>query len=441
MGSVAKITDLKSKADAALWTPGARPRHIKWTAAALRLGVAVLRDIREGDLTLRATALVYTTLLSLAPLLALSFSVLKGLGVQNMLQPFLLDLLSPLGAQSADIAERITGFVSNMQVGVLGALGLATLIYSVVALMGEIEGAFNAIWRVKRARPFALKLRDYLSVLLIGPVLMFISVALTTAARHAAFLGRWLGTGAASSTAEAAGEIVAWLLFVAAFTALYMFMPYTRVRPGPAIAAGALAGVLWKTLGWLFGVFVVSSASYAAIYSAFAALVLFMIWLYVGWLVVLVGASVCYYLQNPSNQRLSRVGRPLSPRVREKLALQVCALTGAAFYDGQPPPDALALAAALSLPALAVEEVAEGLVSAGILAQTGRGFVPGCPFDATDAGEMLDRLRRGDEGGISFETVPATDAVAAVIAALDDARRRSAGKITLKQLATGIDPA
>jgi membrane protein len=442
MAGAGKIIDLKSRAAAALWTPdsGDRPPHLQRTKATLRLAAAVLRDLREGDLTLRATALVYTTLLSLAPLLALSFSVLKGLGVQNALRPFLLDVLAPLGEQRYDITARIVGFVSNMEVGVLGALGLATLIYSVVSLMGEIEAAFNAIWRIKRPRPFAAKVRDFLSLLLLGPVLMFISVALTEAARHAEFLTRWFGAGIASSAARIAGEVTAWLLFVAVFTALYMIVPYTRVRPGPAFAAGTLAGVMWKVLGWLFGVFVAGSAGYAAVYSAFAALVLFMIWVYVAWMVVLAGASVCYYLQNPSNQRLSRLARRLSSRVRERLALQICAETGAAFYEGRPAPDAAGLATALSLPAGAIEEVAGDLVEAGILARTGEGgarLIPGCPFDTTPAGDMLARLRATGEDAVAADDVAVSPAVGEVLKTLDDALGRASGRTTLKQLATG----
>lgn len=436
MPSAANIRELAARAEAALWGAAPRPRYVRWPLAALRLAAAVLRDVREGNLSLRATSLVYITFLSLAPLLALSFSVLKGLGVHDALEPFLLNLVEPLGPQGQDIVARVTGFVDNMRVGVLGAVGLVTLVWSVVSLMGQIEKAFNDIWRVPRARPFVLRVRDYLSVLLIGPVFIFVSMALTTALRHADFLEKFLGSGTLGGVTEVIGTLAAWALFIMAFAALYMFIPYTRVRPLPALAAGAVTGALWKVLGWLFGVFVAGSASYAAIYSAFAALILFMIWTYVGWLIVLAGASVAYYMQNPSNQRLSRRARHLSPRVREKISLLVAAEVGTAFYSGLAPPGVAQLSGALSLPAAAVEDVAEDLVKSGFLAPTGRGgFIPGRPFDATTVDDMLRAIRSAGEGhGLGFADSKTPAAVQAALAAQEAALKDALGGITLKQL-------
>jgi membrane protein len=376
-----------------------RPRRARWGIALLRLAAAVVRDVREGALGLRAAALSYTTLLSLAPLLALSFSVLKAFGAGGELKSFLHSLLAPLGDQSEAVTDRIAEFVSHMQVGVLGALGMGFLIYSVIALMHDIELALNDIWRIRTKRPFALRLRDYLSVLLIGPVLMSMSVAITASLRRTDII-------AVPWAVQLLGDAVALLLFAAAFAALYMFMPFTRVRAAPACAAGLITGVMWKLLGWLFGVFVAGSASYAAIYSAFAALALFIIWVDMGWRVVLIGACICYYLQNPSNQRLPRGAKYLSLRVREKLAVAICAEVGGAFYSGASAPDMQGLSHALGLPAGAIAEVMEVLQSTGYIASTGpRGarFIPGRPFDATRVDDMLESLRAArEEGGLSY---------------------------------------
>lgn len=369
--------------------------------ACLRLIAAVGRDVQGGQLRLHAAALSYITLLSFVPMLALSFSVLKSFGAGDEMRPFLLHLLQPLGDQAEPVVERISAFVSNMQVGVLGAIGLSLLLYSVVALMQEIEFAFNDIWRVEGRRPFLLRVRDYLSVLMIGPVLMFIAVALPAALRHADL--PW--PAALTFAADAA----AWLLFSAAFAAIYMFMPYTRVKPLPACVAGIMTGLMWKTLGWLFGLFVSSSASYAAIYTAFAALVLFMIWVNIGWLTVLIGASVCYYLQNPSNQRLRR-GAILSIRMQEKIALALCAEIGRAFYTSLPPLNLTTLAERLALPVRAVSDVLNLLIETGFIAATGKServFIPARPFDTTQANDMLQALRAvGEEFGACATVLP-----------------------------------
>ncbi|MCK7580267.1 MAG: YihY/virulence factor BrkB family protein [Chromatiales bacterium] len=161
-----------------------------------RLVHAVVRDFADGQLTLRAMSLVYTTLLSLVPLLALSFSVLKGFGVHNQVRPALLAFLAPLGDKGVQITEQTIGFIDNIRVGVLGAVGLGLLIYTVTALLQKIELSFNYVWRVKRLRPLAQRFSQYLSVLTIGPVLVFSAIGIT-----ASLIEQCRGAGAARDRA------------------------------------------------------------------------------------------------------------------------------------------------------------------------------------------------------------------------------------------------
>jgi membrane protein len=416
-----------------------------WVAApiyVLRLFMAVARDLREGYLSLRATSLVYTTLLSFAPLLAICFSVLKGIGAHNEMERFLADFLEPLGEQGVMITQRVISFVDNIQIGVLGAVGVGLLIYSVIALMHKIETAFNDIWHVASTRSMTQRVRDYLGVLLIGPLFLALSVGMTTAVQHAAVVQEWLNIDFVGTTFETVFKIVPYILFGLAFAALYMFMPNTRVRLVPALTAGFVTGVLWKVLGKLFGVFVTGSASYAAIYSAFASLILFMIWLYVGWLIVLAGAAICYYLQNPSNQPISRKALQLSPRVREKVALQLCVEIGDMFYGQNRGMTLTRLAARLRVPSIVIEEVVMALTAAGVLAQTSSRrqveFIPGRPFDETSVSDMIAALRTGDETGvIGLTRIQASDEVERVLQTADDVMKKQLGTITLKQLATG----
>lgn len=410
--------------------------------ALLFLARAVLSDLRLGSLKLRAAGLTYKTLLSLAPLLAISFSVLKGIGLHNQLEPFLLDFLSPLGGQGPEIAGKIVTFVDNVNVGVLGAVGFAVLIYSVITLMREIELAFNDIWRVKQGRSFVHRLRDYLGVLFIGPLFMSLSVAMTEVLRHGSLAEQWLGLYLPPELLDGGIVLVPYILFMIAFTALYIFMPNTQVKLIPALTAGVIAAVLWKLMGKLFGIFVAGSASYAAIYSVFAALMLFMIWIYTGWLVVLTGASIAYYLQNPSNQKLSaRISENMSGRVRTKLALLICAEVGRRFYAGEKPMTLSMIAATLKFPAMIIEELAEALVQADILAMTGKGervYIPGCPFDTITAGDMLKKLQAVDEtAGTGFHQIKAPPVIENVLEAAFVQSQRELDKVTLKEIISG----
>lgn len=436
------ITSLKSKAYSWIWDPAwqAKPFIVALPVYTVRLVMAVVRDLQEGYLSLRATSLVYTTLLSFAPLLAICFSVLKGIGAHNQMDRFLNDFLEPLGEQGQVLTQRIISFVDNIQIGVLGAVGVGLLIYSVIALMHKIETAFNDIWHVANTRTMTMRVRDYLSVLLIGPLLLFLSVGMTTAMQHAASVNDWLDFNLVTVTFEETFKLVPYILFGLAFAALYMFMPNTQVRAVPALIAGFVTGIVWKILGKLFGVFVAGSASYAAIYSAFAALVLFIIWLYIGWLIVLAGASICYYLQNPSNQGLSRQALRLSARVREKAALQVCTEIAEIFYEQKKGMTVPRLAARLRMPSVVIEQITRALADAGILALTvtrrQQEYIPGRPFDETTVADMLLILRATDEEGVlSLESVQASDAVKNTMQRAEAQMRQEMGKVTLKQLA------
>lgn len=418
-----------------------KPFFLKWPVMTLRLLIAVGRDVQDGFLSLRATSLVYTTLLSLAPLLAISFAVLKGFGVHNQTEPFLKEFLSPLGPQGDEIAVRVVEFVDNIQVGVLGVVGVGLLILSVLSLMQKIEGAFNQIWNVRDTRSFILRVRDYLGALMIGPLFLFLSVGLTASLQHAEVLQRWLEFDIVSLAFDKTVMVIPYLLFALAFTALYMFMPNTRVRFVPALVAGVVTGVMWKGLGWLFGFFVAGSASYAAIYSAFAAIILLIFWLYIGWLAVLAGASLSYYLQYPSNQRLSRGIRHLSLRVKEKLALLLIAEIGRVFYKKEEPLTALNLSRRLRIPVMAVDDVLEDLVKSGILALTGKAqqqVIPGRPFDATSIHDMFRLLKAEDEeGSVHFSQLKPSETTDRILELSDRAARVVLGNITLKQLALG----
>lgn len=431
--------------DKSVWHDRAadKPWYFRWPLLAARLLVAVARDIQDGSLSLRATSLVYTTLLSLVPLLAICFSVIKGLGAQDQIEPFLRGMLSALGPQGDDIVPKLMEFVNNINVGVLGALGVMLLVFSVLSLMQKVETAFNQVWNVSGTRPLVLRVRDYLSVLLIGPLFIFLSMGMTASLKYQDFIARWLDFAIVDTALEYTFRIMPFVLFTLAFTAIYMFIPNTRVRALPALTAGVATAVMWKMLGWLFSSFVAGSGNYAAIYSAFAALILFMIWLYLAWLVVLVGASITYYLQNPTNQRISRHFRQLSLRVKTKIALLLVADIGHVFYEKEGRPlDLTILARRMRMPARAIEGVAASLTRAGILAETQDGYIPGCPFDETTVHDMLAQLRAANEDeGVSYEDLKPHAATDAVMALYDTALGHALSGMTLKQLAQGKAPA
>lgn len=328
----------------------------------------LFRDITEGGLDLRATSLVYTTLLSLAPLLAVSFSVLQAFGAHNQMRPLLLEVLDPLGeSQAVEIADRIIGFVNNLDVGVLGFTGFALLFYTVLSLLQKIEDCFNQIWRVGQSRGFRRRFSEYLSVLLVGPVLVFSALGLMASLSSHEIVKAIISLEPFGTLYYLLVRLLPNLLMIAAFTFLYLFIPNTRVRFTAALAGGIAAGLGWRLAGWLFGLFVAGSAQYQAIYSSFAILIVFMIWLYVNWLILLVGVDISFYVQHPAHPRLERRGFRLGYASSRRVGLTVMYLLAERFQGGAPPWTLDELATALGLPCRCVEEVLEALRRRGLI--------------------------------------------------------------------------
>jgi len=224
-----------------------------------RLAIVLFRDITQGQLTLWTMSLVYTTLLSIVPLLALSFSVLKAFGVHNQVEPLLENLLAPLGEDGQEITSRLIGFIENMNVGVLGAVGLGLLIYTVISLVQKIEESFNAIWHVTQLRSLGDRFSRYLSVLLVGPILVFAALGITTMVVRTETAQTILAIEPFGGLVLGIGKLVPYALVIGAFTFFYIFVPNTRVRFAPAFVAGIVGGILWQSAGWGFAVFVASS--------------------------------------------------------------------------------------------------------------------------------------------------------------------------------------
>ncbi len=413
-----------------------------WRALPIHLArilAAVVLDLTQGLVSMRAMSLVYTTLLSLVPLLAISFSVLKGFGAHNQMEPLLMQLLAPLGEKGAEITEQIIGFVENMNVGVLGSLGLGFLMLTVISLMQKIERAVNFAWRITQHRSFAQRFSSYLTVIVIGPVLVFSAVGITASLVAAPLVSEFTAIEPVGKLFDRAARIVPFLLIVAAFTFLYIFMPNTRVRVGPALAGGLFAGLLWQAVGWVFASFVVTSGQYDAIYSAFATLILFLIWLYLGWLILLLGASISFYVQNPRYIGGSYSPPVLSLRQREAAVLLVMREIARGFYRLRPLASAEALAESLQLPLDTIEEALGVLERGQAVTRSGDAtpvYLPARAPEETSVAQLLDDARRSgeqDSGALRFGQ--RTHAIAGTMDRLDRAITDAFDEMSIKDLA------
>jgi len=370
-------------------------RFKRLSHAFVKLALMVARDFVEKLVKLQAMALAFKTLLSLAPLLAVVFAILKGFGVHNRMEPALAEALAPLGEKGQEITAHLIGFVDQMRVGALGSVGLVTLFVTVLSLMGTIEESFNHIWRVKSPRKLARKFSDYLSVILVGPVLIFAALTITATLQSNALVQSLMSLEPFGTVILTLLKFVPYLTLWGAYTFVYVFVPNTRVKLKAALIGGLVAAVLWQTVGWGFAAFVASSTRYYAIYSSFAILLLFLLWLHVGWVIVLLGAQVAYAYQHLNLYQQDREALAHSPVGREQLALHLMFLVGRNFYHGADPMSVAELANEISLPAGLVNDFMEMFQRARLVLPLAdeETFVLGRDPETIAVKEILDCVR------------------------------------------------
>ncbi|MGD8875713.1 MAG: YihY/virulence factor BrkB family protein [Gammaproteobacteria bacterium] len=404
-----------------------------------RVLYVLARELLGGQLNLRAMSLVYTTLLSIVPLLAVSFSVLKGFGVHNTIEPLLYNLLSPLGPSGVELTVKIIGFVQNVKVGVLGSVGFALLIYTVIALMQKIESAFNYVWRIDHLRPMSERFSNYLSVILIGPVLIFSAVGFTATVLNMEVAQHLLTIQPFGILMLLGSKLVPYLLVCLAFTLIYIFIPNTKVHFSAALAGGVIAGVLWKITGWGFAAFIASSSKYAAIYSSFAILILLLIWMYLSWLILLVGSQIAFYVQYPKYMTRTRVKFVLSNRLREMLALQIMCLVGYNHSHNRPAWQLDQFVEFLGLPGDPIHQVINLLVDAGYLTEIidddAQSYLPQHAIETIRLTDIISDIRKASESRVlSMSQLISMPAVDVVMDEIDAASKTALGERTVKDL-------
>ncbi|HVY66700.1 MAG TPA: YhjD/YihY/BrkB family envelope integrity protein [Gammaproteobacteria bacterium] len=379
-----------------LWptrTSALEPASRGLTAA--RYTFALLRDYLQGELSMRAMSLVYTTMLTIVPLLAFAFAVLKALGLHRELEPLLQGFMAPLGARGEEMSTRIVGLADHVSGSTLASVSMVVLLLSALSMAGQVEDAFNFVWRVDRPRRFLRRLSDYLSVILVGPLLMSVAMGLlatlasataTSWMRSIAPIGAWIASLHA---------LTPYVLVVAGFTFLYLFVPNTRVRFAPAAIGGLFAGILWAGSGSLFTTFVVSVSRLEAIYSSFAIVIVAMLWLHLSWVVLLLGAQLSFYAQNPDCLRLGRRDESAGHALRERLALSVMLLVGRDFAAPGHGWRIESLAARLRVPRRLLDPVIVALTEAGLLTRSrGQRLVMARDPQQIEIRTVLDAVRR-----------------------------------------------
>jgi len=405
----------------------------------LRVSILLVRNFNDRNTRLRAMGLVYLTLLSVVPLLAITFSLLRAFGIHNKFRDVLLTLVEPLGEQGSEVVDYVLEFVGSMQMEGLGIAGGLVLVISVISALQMVEAALNDVWHVRTPRRLVSRISTYSVIIIVGPLLGFSAMAFMTGISSSGFMVKFSEVSIIGEMVAMSGRTVPFFLACAGFTFLFMFMPNTRVKPQAAFLAALISAVFWIIIGIVFSALVVTSARYAAIYSAFASMVLFMMWTFMSWMVVLIGARGSYLLQHPDYIVEKAIDLELSIEQEERLALRVLQLVGRHFYGNKKPWSLEALASYLKVPWLSLERMLIILEHGRYLTRTSDGpgrFVPGKPFEEVKLAEVLSYIRNKTPGrqasGFRGDRSPMLNKI---VRGAEDASNQTLSDMTLKDLA------
>jgi membrane protein len=411
--------------------PGTFARLIR----GLRYPYAVVRDLARGDINLRAMGLVYTTLLSIIPLLAFSFAILKLFGAHRDLQPIVYEFFRPVGGQAAqEFTTRVMQFADRVSSGIVGSVGLALLVWTLIGTIKKVEDSFNFVWRVEQPRGFARRIAEYLTLVIVGPLLLVAFIGLTHATITSASLHVVAKVPFLQRLPGLLFDLAPYAMVTAFFTGMYLFIPNTRVQWRPALIGAISGGVLWAAVGKMFTAFVVYSTRLTIVYAGFAFIVVALVWTYLGWLILLAGAQLSFYIQNPTYLRLGLQELRLSCVELEQLALKMMYFVGRSHLTGSQRWTVNQLARELGLPGIAVAKMASAFERADLLMVTDEDELL-CTRDLSriTAYEILEIARNRRSAHFAPRNLP-IPAVDRLTASLDEQRRNRCGELTLRDL-------
>ena len=407
---------------------------VRWLVQQYRLLFYTARGLVEHGTLVRSAALTFYTLMSLVPILAVVFAVVKGFGLTDGL----IENLYGIFPRHPETVDYIVGFAENAlartQGGVVAAVGLVMLFWAVIRVFGSIESAFNNIWEVKVARSIARQWTDYIAVVMIVPVLWILANAAGDYVEQLLGLyDKWYF----NTLSHLASMVIIWTMF----TLLYLIIPNARVRFQSALMAGIVAGTIFLLFQWGYVYVQRWMTSYNAIYGSFAALPLFLIWMQTSWEILLFGGELSFAYQNISRFAEERESLRISYDQRRKVLLAVMILVARNFRDHGGTLSTDAIRDRLGLPTRIVNDVLFQLVQAGqlIAVRSGDGerdvaFTPAHDLASTTVYGILEAVERTGQATLDLGQTPELARMNQEVESLKEEVRHSSNNARLSDL-------
>lgn len=367
----------------------------RWVMVGGQFVLVLYEQIKHDKVVIRASGLAYTTLLAVVPLVAVLFALFSAFAsfaaLRTRVQEFLFAQLLP--TRQDEIVYYINQFTANTNK--LGFIGFVVLMVTAILLLDNIETNFNAIWHVTTRRRIINKITAYTSVLVFGTVFLGASLSISARLEALELTGRLLHSGLVAKWMVPLG------LSFLAFLIMYIVIPFTRVRFASALVGAIIAAVCWEWGKGLFAGSVGQSVRYSTIYGSLAVIPIFLVWIYITWIVVLVGLEIAFTHQNFAALTRSRFAPRLRSADRLSLTLAIARTVADRFHHRRPPPTIADLSRLFRLPLEAIEERVKILVDAGYLrpgGDTSAGLTPATSLQNILVADLL-RTALGDDNG------------------------------------------
>lgn len=375
----------------------------KWFLIRLvRVVVLALRGFDENKCMLRASALTFYSLLSIVPVIALMFGISKGFGLQKQVEEQLLTKMEGQKEVVTKVIDFANSLLANTSGGVVAGIGVVFLFWTIISVLSNIEKSFNDIWGVVKPRGFGRKFGDYLSIILVCPILLAIATSTTVfvSGQLRLIIEKVPILHNFGPVFWAVFKLLPYCTIWIAFTFIFMFMPNTKVKFISALTAGIVAGTVFQVVQWIYINFQIGVAKYGAIYGSFAALPLFLIWLQTSWFIVLFGAEVSFAHQNVETYEFEPDCLSVSRSFKTLLSLLITQRAVKRFSQGEQPSDAAALSHELEIPVRLVRQILYELSESGVLSEVRLGeekepaYQPAIDLDKITIKFVIDRLEQ-----------------------------------------------
>jgi membrane protein len=409
----------------------------------LRIIVLAVKEFRENNIQLRASALTYYSLLSIVPIAAMAFGIAKGFGFEAKLEE---EIRSSVASQEelADVMEYIlefaTSMLQNINGGVIAGVGVVMLLWSVMKVFGNIENSFNVIWQIRKARPFARKFADYLSMMLVAPILFFLSSTITgyissMAASNESVVFEYLGPLLLFLV-----KLIPYFLIFLLFTLLYVVMPNTKVRFKYGFYAGIIAGIIFQITQNLYFYFQGEAGRLNAIYGSFVAVPLFLIVMQLSWLIVLLGAEISFAYQNIEKYEFEAESLHISPYNRRLLTFLVMYTIIKNFEKGGRPHTSQEISRDLGIPVRLAREIIFDLQDSHLVIEASSespkdsAYVPAMDISKITVAYLIEQLDLRGDDRLMAEESPKLNTFTELQQGLLEAIRKSPANRLLKDV-------